>query len=90
MQIKKSPGPERLVPDSNVKAQKKPAVGGFDKALEKVLKSSKIKSAAGISEESTDKEKLKTIKNRIEGGFYNRPEVISDIADRLINKGKSS
>ena len=40
-------------------------------------------------DETMDPEKLKMIKNRIESGYYNRPDVASDIADKLLGGEKS-
>ena len=89
MQIKNVPGAGGILPGSGVDPKKKTAEAGFDQTLKKAVESAKNSDKIGQGEEIMDPEKLKVIKNKIESGYYNRPDVASDIADKLLGGDKS-
>jgi len=89
MQIKKVSGPGDITPGSSIDSKKKAAAAGFDKTLNKAVEEAKKAAKSDSAEETMDPEKLKVIKNRIESGYYNRPDIVSDIADKLLGGEKS-
>ncbi len=88
MDISKVQGSGRLAPKPESKEKPKPAKGEFDSALNRAMKSTKAPEAAS-EEAKLDTKKAKMIHQRIKSGFYNRPDVLSDIADKVIKRGGS-
>ncbi len=89
MQIKKISGPGDITPGSGIDSKKKTAAAGFDKTLKKAVDAAKKSAKIDSAEKTMDPEKLKLVKNRIESDYYNRPDVVSDIADKLLGGEKS-
>ena len=87
MKISKVPGSGRLAPKPVPPGKDKAAEGVFGSALKKAMKTSGTAKTA--SPEGIDPEKLRVIRERIESGFYESPEILSQTAEKIIYKGKS-
>jgi anti-sigma28 factor (negative regulator of flagellin synthesis) len=84
MNIEKTHGPDGLAPKSVQKAVSKKTSAPFSESLKKALHTQKSRATSA----SIDTQKLKEVKERIANGFYDRPENLSTIAEKLISKGK--
>ena len=88
MDISKVTGSDHLAPKPKP-SSKKTESGKFGEALNKAMNAPETNPAGPAVESSLSPEKIKVIKGRINSGFYNRSDVISDIADKIIGKEKS-
>ena len=84
MNINKVPGIGPLAPKPSSSSVSKASKADFGKALDKAMQNEEAKK----SEKATEAEKLKLIQNRIQAGYYDRPDIIDAAADKLLDKGK--
>ncbi len=87
MNIDKVPGIGPLAPRPSRSKSQKTIDGQFDNALRKALRSDTLSSIKNDAELKNE-ERLELIRRRIQTGYYDRPDVISVLAEKLINKGE--
>lgn len=86
MNIKQVPGIGPLAPKPSSNSISKASKAEFDKVLDQAMKAEK----AEKSGEADNAEKLKLIQNRIQAGYYDRPDIVETTADKLLDKGKKN
>jgi hypothetical protein len=86
MNIEKTHRSNGLAPKPIPKSVNKKTPASFSESLKKAMPPDK--SRANLTSAANEAEKIKLIKQRIDKGFYDRPENLDAIAEKLIPKGK--
>jgi hypothetical protein len=88
MNIEKTHGSKGLAPKPVTKSLTKKASVQFQDTLNKALRSAKSRASQPTTTPAIESEKKEMIQNRLRSGFYDRPENLEVIADKLLSKGK--
>ncbi|MBC8205138.1 hypothetical protein ISS30_07495 [bacterium] len=88
MNIEKIFGAGETAPNPKAKKTPKPQKGEFNQVFRQAVEKTSINDALSeISGTSLDEFRLNQIRQRIDSGFYNRHDTLSNIADKLLSKG---